>query len=56
MKCALEEPLDVSQSDKEESTGEYEVSHLVDICYGDPDERGKRGLHFKVHEVSRISC
>lgn len=48
VKCALEEPLDVSQSDKEESTGEYEVSHLVDICYGDPDERGKRGLHFKV--------
>ncbi|KAM0934075.1 putative DNA (cytosine-5-)-methyltransferase [Dioscorea sansibarensis] len=28
--------------------GEYEVSHLVDICYGDPTNLGKRGLKFKV--------
>ncbi|KAL2551141.1 DNA (cytosine-5)-methyltransferase CMT2 [Forsythia ovata] len=37
-----------SQLDKEVSSEEYEVSCLVDICYGDPGERGKRGLHFKV--------
>ncbi|XP_035542186.1 DNA (cytosine-5)-methyltransferase CMT2-like isoform X2 [Juglans regia] len=30
-------------------TGEYEVSRLVDICYGDPNKTGKRGLNFKVH-------
>ncbi|KAJ4952365.1 hypothetical protein NE237_029197 [Protea cynaroides] len=28
--------------------GEYEVLRLVDICYGDPRETGKRGLKFKV--------
>lgn len=28
--------------------GEYEVSSIVDICYGDPCESGKRGLRFKV--------
>ncbi|XP_028783969.1 DNA (cytosine-5)-methyltransferase CMT2 [Neltuma alba] len=27
---------------------ELEVSRLVDICYGDPSETGKRGLYFKV--------
>ncbi|KAL6979944.1 DNA (cytosine-5-)-methyltransferase [Sarracenia purpurea var. burkii] len=27
--------------------GEYEVLHLVDICYGDPSKMGKRGLKFK---------
>ncbi|XP_022949032.1 putative DNA (cytosine-5)-methyltransferase CMT1 isoform X2 [Cucurbita moschata] len=30
-------------------TSEYEVSSLVDICYGDPTETGKRGLKFMVH-------
>lgn len=30
------------------ATGEYEVSKLVDICYGDPNKTGKRGLNFKV--------
>ncbi|KAH9753141.1 DNA (cytosine-5)-methyltransferase CMT2 [Citrus sinensis] len=29
--------------------GEYEVARIVDICYGDPNESGKRGLNFKVH-------
>ncbi|XP_038980599.1 DNA (cytosine-5)-methyltransferase CMT2-like isoform X2 [Phoenix dactylifera] len=28
--------------------GEYEVLRLVDICYGDPTNVGKRGLKFKV--------
>ncbi|KAF5199628.1 DNA (Cytosine-5)-methyltransferase [Thalictrum thalictroides] len=27
---------------------EYEVSSIVDICYGDPTETGKRGLRLKV--------
>ncbi|KAF7809440.1 DNA (cytosine-5)-methyltransferase CMT2 isoform X2 [Senna tora] len=30
------------------SPDEFEVSRLVDICYGDPSETGKRGLYFKV--------
>ncbi|XP_078173735.1 DNA (cytosine-5)-methyltransferase CMT2-like isoform X2 [Carex rostrata] len=33
-----------SSSDEEE----YEVWKLVDICYGDPNNHGNRGLHFKV--------
>ncbi|KAL9177383.1 hypothetical protein ABFS82_01G055000 [Erythranthe guttata] len=37
-----------SDSDSEESSEEYEVSFLVDICYGDPNKNGKCGLHFKV--------
>ncbi|KAF3950783.1 hypothetical protein CMV_023507 [Castanea mollissima] len=40
---------DESSSDDEFSSGEYEVSRLVDICYGNPNRKGKRGLHFKVH-------
>ncbi|XP_061366896.1 DNA (cytosine-5)-methyltransferase CMT2 [Gastrolobium bilobum] len=28
---------------------ELEVSRLVDICYGDPSETGKRTIYFKVH-------
>lgn len=27
---------------------EYEVSRLVDICYGDPSKTGKRSLYLKV--------
>ncbi|KAI3457882.1 hypothetical protein Pfo_014545 [Paulownia fortunei] len=29
-------------------SSEYEVEKLVDICYGDPTDTGKRGLNFKV--------
>ncbi|KAL6955719.1 DNA (cytosine-5-)-methyltransferase [Sarracenia purpurea var. burkii] len=36
-----------SPSDVEIPAGEYEVLHLVDICYGDPSKMGKRGLKFK---------
>lgn len=32
----------------QESSCEYEVARLVDICYGDPSDSGKRGLKFKV--------
>lgn len=30
------------------SDDEFEVSKLVDICFGDPKETGNRGLYFKV--------
>ncbi|KAK6926146.1 Chromo domain [Dillenia turbinata] len=29
-------------------SNEFEVESLIDICYGDPRECGKRGLHFQV--------
>lgn len=31
--------------------GEYEVARIVDICYGDPNESGKRALNFKVLKI-----
>ncbi|WCJ29036.1 DNA (cytosine-5)-methyltransferase CMT2 [Euphorbia peplus] len=36
-------------SDDDEAPGEYEVSRIVDVCYGDLDKTGNRGLKFKVH-------
>lgn len=52
LRSELEDPPEgegsMSQSDTEASSEEYEVDYLVDICYGDPSEEGKRGLHFKV--------
>ncbi|KAJ0110851.1 hypothetical protein Patl1_03624 [Pistacia atlantica] len=38
-----------SSSGADIPTGEFEVASVVDICYGDPDKTGKRGLKFKVH-------
>lgn len=35
---------------------EYEVERLVDICYGDPTDTGKRGLKFKVKLFSLKTC
>ncbi|KAJ0672052.1 putative DNA (cytosine-5-)-methyltransferase [Helianthus annuus] len=37
-----------SLSDTDMAPGEYEVSSIVDICYGDPSETGQHGLKFKV--------
>ncbi|KAK9067844.1 hypothetical protein SSX86_011955 [Deinandra increscens subsp. villosa] len=37
-----------SPLDTDVAPGEYEVSSLVDICYGDPSESGEHGLKFKV--------
>ena len=37
-----------AENDDEILTDEFEVSSLVDICYGDPDNTGKRGLKLKV--------
>ncbi|CAA0820434.1 DNA (cytosine-5)-methyltransferase CMT2 [Striga hermonthica] len=52
LRCELEDPLEAeantTQSAEEEPSGEYEVSRLVDICYGDPNDTGKCELHFKV--------
>ncbi|XP_070020954.1 DNA (cytosine-5)-methyltransferase CMT2-like [Nicotiana sylvestris] len=36
------------QAGSKASSGEYEVLRLVDVCYGDPNNKGKSGLHFKV--------
>ena len=53
LKTKAEDTRDVksnldSPSDVKIPAGEYEVLHLVDICYGDPSETGKRGLKLKV--------
>lgn len=37
-----------SPHDIKVATDELEILKLVDICYGDPSETGKRGLKFKV--------
>lgn len=37
-----------SLTDADVDSGEYEVSSLVDICYGDPSQTGEHGLKFKV--------
>ncbi|XP_059306579.1 DNA (cytosine-5)-methyltransferase CMT2-like [Lycium ferocissimum] len=42
------ENKDNSQAGSKAPSGEYEVLRLVDICYGDPNNKGKSGLHFKV--------
>ncbi|KAL6501795.1 hypothetical protein OROGR_026928 [Orobanche gracilis] len=51
LRCEVEAPPEtegnMNQSDKDGSSGEYEVLCLVDICYGDHSKSGKCGLHFK---------
>ncbi|KAL6348454.1 hypothetical protein AAG906_007386 [Vitis piasezkii] len=42
-KCDINSPHDIKVA-----TDELEILKLVDICYGDPSETGKRGLKFKV--------
>ncbi|TVU07148.1 hypothetical protein EJB05_47190, partial [Eragrostis curvula] len=37
-----------SSNETSVSPGEFEVSKLVDVCFGDPNSAGKRGLYFKV--------
>lgn len=41
-------------SSSSESDEEFVVSKLVDICYGDPTNVGKRGLKFKVCVLSLL--
>ncbi|KAM7252040.1 hypothetical protein ACFE04_023923 [Oxalis oulophora] len=38
-----------SKVNNEIPPGEYEVESLVNICFGDPTDTGKRGLKFLVH-------
>lgn len=40
-----------SRNKNNKSSDEYEVANLVDICFGDPNGRGKQGLHFQVRWV-----
>lgn len=48
------EPQDIDSDESEIDdglvvpSGEFEVEKLVAICYGDPNNLRKRGLHFKV--------
>ncbi|ONI05789.1 hypothetical protein PRUPE_5G024100 [Prunus persica] len=39
----------IPKNSNEIATDEYEVSRIVDICYGDPNKTGKHGVNFKVH-------
>lgn len=48
MASQLTNKNDNSLDDADVLPGEFEVASLVDICYGDIDETGKRGLKFKV--------
>lgn len=41
-------PADFDSNKDEDPDEEFEVSRLVDVCHGDPNETGKSGLHFKV--------
>ncbi|KAF9624114.1 hypothetical protein IFM89_008052, partial [Coptis chinensis] len=43
-----------SHGDQKIPSGEYEVSRIVDICYGDPSEIGKRGLRLKISIVKQV--
>ncbi|XP_074570626.1 DNA (cytosine-5)-methyltransferase CMT2-like [Curcuma longa] len=44
----VKDPPRKSGSQSNISKGEYEVSKIVDICYGDPADEGKPELKFKV--------
>lgn len=37
-----------SRNKNKKPSAEYEVASIVDICYGDPNQSGKHGLHFEV--------
>ncbi|CAL9028724.1 unnamed protein product [Prunus brigantina] len=39
----------IPKNSNEIAKDEYEVSRIVDICYGDPNKTGKHGVNFKVH-------
>lgn len=38
-----------SLADSDDSDAEYEILRLVDICFGDPNDTGKPGIHFQVY-------
>ncbi|KMT16724.1 hypothetical protein BVRB_3g050080 [Beta vulgaris subsp. vulgaris] len=47
----LQSQRSMNSSKNKKLSVEYEVASLVDICYGDPNKRGKHGLHFQVRWV-----
>lgn len=40
----------IPKNGNEVGTGEYEVSRIVDVCFGDPNKTGKHGVNFKVKQ------
>lgn len=40
-----------SEADGEDDNEVFEVERILAICYGDPKEKGERGLFLKVHEL-----
>ncbi|XP_074310562.1 DNA (cytosine-5)-methyltransferase CMT3-like [Silene latifolia] len=44
---SVEDEAEDEEDDNEE--GVFEVEHIIGICYGDPKDNNKPGLHFKVH-------
>lgn len=48
-RIATEADEDRQSKTNHKNSCEYEVERLVDICYGDPNDTGKRGLKFKVN-------
>lgn len=46
---------DSDESEVDDGVGvppeEFEVQKFVGICYGDPNNSKKKGLHFKVHSL-----
>ncbi|BAT75263.1 hypothetical protein LR48_Vigan01g165500 [Vigna angularis] len=49
LSCRSKYPETTKQEVHDVSDHEFEVSKLIDICFGDPKETGNRGLYFKVH-------
>lgn len=51
LRSKLDTEADEAKKSKlnQESSCEYEVARLIDICYGDPSDTGKRGIYFKVN-------
>lgn len=46
-----EEDNDSIEDDGEDDPEVFEVEKILAICYGDPKEKGERGLHLKVFEL-----
>lgn len=44
-----DEDDDNSEADEEDDPEVFEVEKILAICYGDPKEKGERGLYFKVY-------
>lgn len=40
-----------SEADEEDEPEVFEVEKILSICYGDPKQKGERGLYLKVYEL-----